>query len=453
VQRALLVLIIAGSLAAFGGGSWGATLVLLLTSCAALLANPRFSLTFAAEYRRLDVALLLCALAITLQLVPMPSILHDALSPRARPLAAATTLAPTARDWLPLSIEPYATRQALATFVSAVAVFWLARAVFATGGVRFFCRAVCAIGMVAALAALIQRATVPALFYGLFEPHIAGAQPFGPFLNRNHFAGWLLLATPVAAGYLIAHVRIHQGDARTLRTIARSLAGSFGLVLLGAVIVMLATLLATTSRSAMVGVAVATLTGWALTRRRVDSGMRSAALPLLAGVALLVVVMFTDPAQIAERIGSSFERRDIDRLVIWRETLPLIRDFWTTGVGAGAYGAAMLVYQRTQVFMPHLGGFAHFNQAHSHYLQIAAEGGLLIGVPVALAVAALVTLARKALGADRGEIFWVRTAAGASLAGIAVQSIWETSLRMPANALLGAALAALLVHRRRHDDS
>jgi hypothetical protein len=113
----------------------------------------------------------------------------------------------------------------------------------------------------------------------------------------------------------------------------------------------------------------------------------------------------------------------------------------------------MLVYQRTQVFMPHLGGFAHFNQAHSHYLQIAAEGGLLIGVPVAAATALFVNSAKKALDADRGEIFWVRAAAGASLAAIAAQSIWETSLRTPANALLGAALAALLVHRRLHDRS
>jgi O-antigen ligase len=453
VQRALLVLIIAGSLAAFGGGSERTTLVLLAAACAMLLANPRPRLAFPPEQRRLDLTLILCALAIALQLAPLPSTLQAALSPGARPLAGAATLAPTARDWLPLSIEPHATRQALATFVCAVMVFWGARAAFARGGVRFFCRSLAAIGVVASLGALIQRAASPDLIYGVFETGIAGARPFGPFVNRNHFAGWLLLAMPIATAYLVAHVRIHLGDARTLRPIAHGVARSLAAILLGAAVVMLLTLLATTSRSALVGVAVATFTGWALTRKRRAAAPRSAALLTLAAVGVSVVVIVTDPVQMAERIGASFEQRAIDRLVIWRETLPLIRDFWATGVGAGSYGAAMLVYQRTQVFMPHLGGFAHFNQAHSHYLQIAAEGGLLIGVPVAAATALFVNSAKKALDADRGEIFWVRAAAGASLAAIAAQSIWETSLRTPANALLGAALAALLVHRRLHDRS
>ena len=47
----------------------------------------------------------------------------------------------------------------------------------------------------------------------------------------------------------------------------------------------------------------------------------------------------------------------------------------------------MLVYQRSSPGWP-------FNQAHNHYLQVAAEGGLLAGVPVLLA---LICLARAAL--------------------------------------------------------
>ena len=112
----------------------------------------------------------------------------------------------------------------------------------------------------------------------------------------------------------------------------------------------------------------------------------------------------------------------------------------------------MIAYQRTQVFMPHLSGWAHFNQAHSHYVQVAAEGGLLLLVPVVVAVVSLMAAARQELLSDRGEIFWVRAAAAASLTGMAVQSIWETSLRMPANAVLCAAIAAALVHRRQREE-
>jgi O-antigen ligase len=452
VQRALLLVVIVGSVAAFGGASQRATVLVLLVAAAALLASPRASFSFPVEQRRLDVTLVLCAVALALQLVPLPSVLHEALSPAARRVAAAATLLPVERDWLPLTIDPQTTRYALATFVAAVLVFWTARAVFATGGVRLFCRAVCAIAVVACLAALIQRATSPNLFYGVFEPDVAGARPFGPFLNRNHFAGWLLLAAPVTTGYLIAHLRIHRADAPTPGAVLRGIAGSLGAVLLTAIAVMLLTLLATTSRSGLAGTAAAAVSGWLLTRGRLDRAARSM-LPLVTLIGVVIVLLFTDPVEIAVRISSSFAERDVDRLVIWRETLPLIRDFWITGVGAGAYGPAMLVYQRTQIFLPHLGGFAHFNQAHSHYLQVAAEGGLLVAVPVALAVAFFVGAARRALDADRGEIFWVRAAAGAALTAMAVQSVWETSLRMPGNACLAAAVAALVVHRRRRGTS
>jgi len=173
----------------------------------------------------------------------------------------------------------------------------------------------------------------------------------------------------------------------------------------------------------------------------------------VAAIGLVLLLAFIDPSAVAARVATSFDQRTVDRLVIWRETLPLIRDFWATGTGAGTYGMAMIVYQQTQVLMPHLGGWVHFNQAHSHYVQVAAEGGLLLTVPVVLAVASLMAAARQALQQDRGEIFWVRAAAAAALMGMAVQSVWETSLRMPANAVLCAAIAGALVHRRHREDS
>jgi hypothetical protein len=44
-------------------------------------------------------------------------------------------------------------------------------------------------------------------------------------------------------------------------------------------------------------------------------------------------------------------------------------------------------------------------------------------------------------------MFWIRLGALAAIAGVLVQSIWETGLRMPANAMLLAVLAALAVAR------
>ena len=47
------------------------------------------------------------------------------------------------------------------------------------------------------------------------------------------------------------------------------------------------------------------------------------------------------------------------------------------GGAPAVWNSAMLVYQEA------LRGVVYFNHAHNHYLQVAAEGGLLLLVPVA----------------------------------------------------------------------
>jgi O-antigen ligase len=87
-----------------------------------------------------------------------------------------------------------------------------------------------------------------------------------------------------------------------------------------------------------------------------------------------------------------------------------------------------------------------FNQAHSEYLQLAAEGGLPLLAAAAGAAAAFIRLAASRLRGDATGVFWIRAGAAAGLAAAALQSVWENGLRIPANALLAAILAAIVVH-------
>jgi O-antigen ligase len=113
--------------------------------------------------------------------------------------------------------------------------------------------------------------------------------------------------------------------------------------------------------------------------------------------------------------------------------------FWLTGTGMGTYQTAMAVYQTSSPGVL-------FNQAHNHYLQLAAEGGLLVAVPAFYALGAFAALGWRRLRADRSGVYWLRAGAAAGLCGVAVQSIWETGLTLPANAALAAVLAAILLH-------
>jgi len=59
-----------------------------------------------------------------------------------------------------------------------------------------------------------------------------------------------------------------------------------------------------------------------------------------------------------------------------------------------------------------------------------------------------VLLARY-LRTDRSAIFWVRAGAIAGIAAAAVQSVWDTTLRTPANGVLFAVVAAIALHDPR----
>jgi hypothetical protein len=201
---------------------------------------------------------------------------------------------------------------------------------------------------------------------------------------------------------------------------------------------------ASLSRSGLVGLGTSMVCAVLFMRRRGGaapagrSRQAAAYFGLLAVAATLGILTEVGPAVIAGRFGASGVAL-ADRLAIWHDTLPVMKDFWLTGTGVGTFQTSMAVYQRSKPEVI-------FNQAHNHYLQVAAEGGLLIGVPVWLALSAFAKAAWTSIQADRSPMYFIRAGAAAGLAGVAVQSVWETGLTIPANAALAAVLAAIILH-------
>ncbi|HVB37329.1 MAG TPA: O-antigen ligase family protein [Vicinamibacterales bacterium] len=344
-----------------------------------------------------------------------------------------------------LSLVPATTAEALIGMAGACAIFWTARQVFADRGIRTVAKAVAGLGLFVSVAAIVQRTSSAHRIYGLWQPVDTETVPFGPFVNRNHFATWMVLAIPLTAGYLLAHLQARDpgeaGDASLAGRVTRLLTDTNGMWLAGSVLVMTVGLFASFSRSGVIGLAAAVGAGAWLARGRLQP---TSSRNLKVGAIVLVVALaaFANLGRMAARFGDTLSDSSGHRLDIWRDTLPVVRDFWLTGTGAGTYSTAMLVYQTSDrsVF---------FNQAHNHYLQLLAEGGLLLTVPVLLALAGLLAAARRALAADSTPRYWLRVGALAGLCGAGVQSIWETGLRMPANAVLFAVLAAVALHAPR----
>jgi hypothetical protein len=379
------------------------------------------------------------AAAIALQLIPLPAVIVDRLSPVDRTVWQALSLVPV-RAALPLSVDLASTVRALSIGGGAMLAFVISRRVFAGGGVRIAARGVATVGLLLAAESLAQDATAHGLIYWRWKPPGEGAPPFGPFLNRNHFATWAVLAVPVCLGYLLAHASAHKRREVANASWHRGLLQLFdarSIWLAASICLMLVALVASLSRAGMVGLVGAILLGTYLRGRRAGSPAATWAVGAFA-LALVAAAIRVNPSEVVHRFGATGGAA-ADRLAIWRATMPVVRDFWLTGSGAGTFETVMLVYQ-------HGPSLFRINGAHNHYLQVAAEGGLLIGIPVAVAMVLFVRASLRALAGDDSGMYFLRAGALSGLFGVAVQSLWETGLTIPANAVLAAIVAAMVVH-------
>lgn len=398
--------------------------------------------------RHVAIALGAVGAAMLVQLVPLPYAWFQAASPAGDrllgQLRVGWAIHPPA--WQTLSVAPDSTVVALILLLAlALLLVGLMRAVsymplgWVIGQLTTF-------GAVLAVFGIVQRITAGptgALVYGFWKPN-GLATPFGPFINRNHFAGWMVLMLPLAVAAASASAQAARGPfrhgwRRWMHWLVTPDANRF-LFSATAILIMATALVMTGSRSGLASFVVAlTVLAWFATRRTTSTARR--VLPAFYFAVLLVAaVAWAGVGRTASRFeqaGGEFA----ERVSAWRDTGAIIRDFPVAGVGFGGYGTAMLVYQTS-------GRQSIYAQAHNEYLQILAEGGLLVALPV---LVALVLVARSIRhrwhGQDDVQTYWLRAGAVAGLAGIAAQSLVEFSLQMPGNALMFVFVLAVALHR------
>jgi O-antigen ligase len=396
--------------------------------------------------RPLDIALIAVILACLAQLLPIRADFIQSIDPHALALRRALWLPPVLTaavvPWIPISIAPRDTLAAAGILSFAIVTFWMCRRVCEDGGTGYIVRAIAFIGLIASIAAIVQRAQRIDLLYGIWRPLDAGARPYGPFVNRNHMATWIIMACPVAFGYLLARAPRSHTQRRLSQRLVNALEhlGTMRVWLVVSVSVMTLAVLLSASRSGLVGLMMAFMLSTLLTRRRGTLATRRWALLQFALLAL-VVLSFANYDVLLGRLEESMARAQEGRgrVAIWRDTIRLAGDFPLTGTGAGTFGRAISVYQTAEP------GYA-IDQAHNHYLQMMAEGGVSLLLPGVIAAGLFVLLASRSLRRDLSSNYLIRAGACAGIAGALVQSIWETGLTMPANALLFGMLAAIATY-------
>jgi len=297
---------------------------------------------------------------------------------------------------------------------------------------------------------------VGSAIYGITRSiFVVPSEQYAQFANRNHYAVLAEMATGLLLGLLLKQ-RLSK---------AQWLAVS----LLGAVIIH--SLLTAGSRGGLISLIAMLLFSvimYAFFSKRDHqsrfAGRRSDldGLPLktriigVACVCVLIVIVSTAAIafvggnqtvtrfeQVRDEIESQSDIR-LNRGTIWNITIELIKDRPITGAGFGAYASAITPFDRSNGTWP-------LEQAHSEYLELLANGGV---VGLIFFGTFFILAARRAFRGLGSEDPLLRSACFGAMVGVfgvLVHSLVDFGLHVPLNALVFVVLLVIATNDPRRE--
>jgi hypothetical protein len=443
--QALVVVTLAWGLFAFGATYLWASRPLMAGCVLAGAGAWILSRRAGVKVPLLPIGLMLAAIG--LQLVPWPAGVVTAVSPNALAVVAQRDLLyAMQRGAHAFSIAPAETWQGLWLFLSFSVLLAGLTKFLSDTGTRWLIGSLAIMGAVLALVGIAQKALGDGIrIYGFWTPQNPG-NPFGPFVNRNHFAGWMLMALPLTVafgyGHLARALRHVKPDVRHRLIWLGSTEGSQLLLTGAAAMVMGLALVMTMSRSgiAAFGLGVAVIGAFAVRGMSARAGRSSAWLFLAVLIALVIAWVGVD-AVIERFAGTTWSDLEMRRGA-WADARDIASRFVLTGTGLNTYGVATLFFQQHDLAQ-------HYAQAHNDYLQLWAEGGLLLTIPAVLLAVAMARAIRRRFLEDEPQspAWWARAGAVTGLLSVALQELVDFSLQMPGNAALFTVLCAIALHK------
>jgi O-antigen ligase len=341
-----------------------------------------------------------------------------------------------------LSLDVDNTRGTVLLLCSLLALSILA-ANFLTGAGRLLAltRFLIFFGAVMGVFGLVQYFSGSSSVYWLRH---AEASAFGPFFNRDHFAGYmeLLIALPVA----LIVTRYVWGEKRLVYGIAAVFMGVAAIF--------------TLSRGGMISIFAQMVFIAAMSFRRHhkltgdnERGKAQAASAIAAVTAVLAAIVIgviwigAEPVinRIATGDSNSSELSKTQtfysvRGEIWENTWTMIRQNPLVGVGLGAYETAYPIYAREN------GTQGITAEAHNDYLQILADAGVIGGILALWFIWALFRAIARGVRSPDPLMAGIALGAGAGLFGLLVHSLFDFNLHLPSHAIVFLLLSMVISH-------
>lgn len=374
------------------------------------------------EEKYMVVALLGFLVYVGIQMIPFPSMILKYLSPETFNIYSYYT---TDKD-PNMSISLYAYKTGIEfLMVLTYSLFFivLSFSIKDTSTLQRMLKILVYFGFGLAIFAIIQKATWNGKLYWLRELTMQGSGPFGPFVSRNNYAGFINMLIPLSLGLAL-----------TRRSRERQLLfGFFALI-------MAVSLFISLSRAGIISFFVGiTMFALFLAWDRFRANKRWALVAFVFAVFLYLLYLGIDP--IIDRFYKTDLARE-DRFAVWSATLSAFKDFYLTGSGMGTFIHIFPFYTPQNININVI-----FDHAHNDYLEFILEAGIIGTVLLLLFLYFFVRYIVNSKWDRYTGI--IKVSLLSSITTIVIHSIFDFNLHIPSNALMLSAVFGMAVAASR----
>ena len=299
-------------------------------------------------------------------------------------------------------------------------------------------------GLLLSTFALIQHFTWNDKFYWMRPARIEGA-PFGPFVNRNHYAGYIELLLPWPVILMLSRLRREEKFFYGFVAAWMAMSAVFslsrgGMVSIFAELMFLAAFSPRGNQDYSTDYTGNRRFGAFLLRVGAVGAIVAATLGGLTWLGAEKVIdrisgaqQVTEVAAASDQLPAQFGNRE----ELWRDSWSVFRAHPLTGVGLGAFENAFPAYNQgnnTGVVV---------SQTHNDYLQVLTDGGLIGGLILIWFLIALVRTVWRGLRVEEPLMSLPILACATAMFGLLVHSLFDFNLQLPSHGLLFLVFSAI----------
>ena len=340
------------------------TLMELIVLFLTLIWLIKLTVQFKIVKTPLNLPIIIFLFLIVSQILPLPFSLIKLLSPNTCVLYKTYG---GSLNWSSVSIYTYATKSEIFKFLTYVCVFFLvANNIKEKRQIEHLAITIIIVGFFMAILGIIQGISHKNVWF----PQLTQAgHSFGPYVNKNHFAGYMEMCIPLSLGFLTAYFT-HFRKEHWRKLIEKEPQIAKFILLTFVTITLVGSLFFSLSRGGIVSFLLSMVFLLDLFLIRKENKGIKILIVFLTVSAIFLIWLGIDP--IIARLSSLLTPYEtiMPRGKVWEDSYQIIKDFPILGTGLGTYQYIFPKYKNKT-------GIGLYEHAHNDYIEYLSDTGIL----------------------------------------------------------------------------